>query len=339
MIGYQRFTIWSLHRLISLRTYHGTVSYQRAHVQPLHHPANAPLPPNGNHGGYRPSYPAQHLTSSATGGSGGGGGIRPMIRHSMSCGNQLDCAVCNGEGDCETCDTGFGDGLSLETQMGPQEIYRSRADSYQSAKSRASYYYSTADSLYKSVAEKQSNGGVGGDGLDEPDSSRVPAQMYGPASRLPALTAPVPDNWTVERGEFIMVHASYQTHISSDCYFAPQSQLDDGIIWLCVIRGGATRQELLKFLLGMSNGTHLSQQGRFIEMIPVTAFRIEPDTAESMGGVGGVVGGVSAAASAVAAAEKQHGHFTVDGERVEYGPIQGEVVQGLAQVMAPIYTT
>lgn len=244
------------------------------------------------------------------------------MKHSMSFGNQLDCIECNGDGDCEACDTGFGDVLSLETHLGMPSpgFYRPRLDSWYSANSRKSAYFSTADSMYQSVAEKLSDTGRV-DGDSQPHS-KVPAQMYGPASRIPALTTPVPTEWTVEQGEFIMVHATYATHISSDCFFAPLSQLNDGLIWLCIIRGGASRQDILRFLLGMSSGTHLLQQSRFIEMIPVTAFRIEPETD-----------------TASLAAEKQHGHFTVDGERVEYGPIQAEVVPGAARVMAPIYTS
>lgn len=362
MIGYQRFTIWSLHRLISLRTYHGTVSYQRINVnvmpttatssstpQPLHlqqqqqqhyHQHQQNQQRNANFSAAFPT--AMHSPTAGLTSTGGVGpsGFRPtLMKHSMSCGNQLDCVECNGDGDCDACDTGFGDVLTLETQQGHPSpgYYRPRLDSWYSATSRKSAYFSTADSMYQSVAEKLSNGDAGG--LDFPDS-KVPAQMYGPASRLPALTAPVPDSWTVERGEFVMVHASYQTHIGSDCHFAPLSQLNDGIIWLCVIRGGATRPELLKFLLGMSNGTHLAQQNRFIEMIPVTAFRIEPDTEPTLSSTQTAMSQSSSSSSpSVAAAEKQHGHFTVDGERVEYGPIQAEIVPGLAQVMAPIYCT
>lgn len=344
MIGYQRFTIWSLHRLISLRTYHGTVSYQRVHQThastSMAHPHNsyaAKSPLSNGIGGAG----HHHHQQSAANSTNSSGGIRPLMKHSMSCGNQLDCDVCHGDGDCDACDTGFGDVLTLETQLGQPSpgYYRPRLDSWYSATSRKSAYYSTADSMYQSVAERLSNGGgdAGVDCVDGPASeSKTPAQMYGPASRLPALTAPVPDGWTVERGEFVMVHASYQTHIGSDCFFAPQSQLNDGLIWLCVIRAGATRPDLLKFLLGMSNGTHLPQQNRFIEMIPVTAFRIEPMEV-GMGGASGTA--TEAAGAATASAEQGHGHFTVDGERVEYGPIQGEVVPGLAQVMAPIYTT
>lgn len=303
MIGYQRFTIWSLHRLISLRTYHGTVSYIRA----------AQLNPMATLNG-------QSITTNSVKPS-----VRPIMKHSMSYGNQLDCTECNGEGDCEACDTGFGDVLSLETHLGMPSpgFYRPRLDSWYSANSRKSAYFSTADSMYQSVAEQLSDGGrFDGDEPDGVHNSKVPSQMYGPASRIPALTTPVPNDWTVEQGEFIMVHATYATHITSDCFFAPLSQLNDGIIWLCIIRGGATRQDLLRFLLGMSNGTHLMQQSRFIEMIPVTAFRIEPETD-----------------TVSLAAEKQHGHFTVDGERVEYGPIQAEIVPGAARVMAPIYNS
>lgn len=297
MLGYQRFTIWSFHRIISLRTYHGTVSYLPAscNVDPQQFVAQQQIQSND-------------LRSNQT--------IRTQLKHSMSCGNQLDCSECNGEGDCETCDTGFGDVLSLETTMGiaAAGTYRPRLDSWYSANSRKSAYFSTADSMYQSVAEKMSS-------CDSDNGEfKVPAQMYGPAPSIPALTTPVPDNWTVEKGEFVMVHASYQTHIGSDCFFAPAAQLNDGVIWLCIIRGGATRQDLLKFLLGLSSGTHVTgTQNEYIKMVPVTAFRIEPL----------VDGG----------GEMNHGHFTVDGERVEYGPIQAEVVPGLARVMAPIYTS
>lgn len=65
---------------------------------------------------------------------------------------------------------------------------------------------------------------------------------------------------------------------------------------------------VFQFLLGLSNGTHLTRSG--IDMIPVKAFRIEPE-------------------------EGIHGHITVDGERVDYGPIQAEIFSSLVSVMSP----
>jgi len=44
----------------------------------------------------------------------------------------------------------------------------------------------------------------------------------------------------------VLVHASYQTHLGSDCLFAPNSKLADGIIWLLVVRAGISRGELLQ---------------------------------------------------------------------------------------------
>lgn len=109
-------------------------------------------------------------------------------------------------------------------------------------------------------------------------------------------------------GEFVMVHAAYQSHLGQDCFFAPRAKLADSVIWLLIARAGMTRPNLLQFLLGLSTGTHLACSG--VEMIPVKAFRIEP--AESTGG-----------------------HMIVDGEEVDYGPLQAEVFPSLANVMSP----
>jgi hypothetical protein len=46
-----------------------------------------------------------------------------------------------------------------------------------------------------------------------------------------------------------MLHASYQSHIGTDGYIAPDARPDDGIIWLLVIRAGASRSQLLQVVL------------------------------------------------------------------------------------------
>lgn len=62
--------------------------------------------------------------------------------------------------------------------------------------------------------------------------------------------------------------------------------------------------------MGLSNGSHITRSG--IDMIPVKAFRIEPE-------------------------EGVNGYITVDGERVDYGPLQAEIFPSLATVMSPWY--
>lgn len=275
-LGHQRFTIWSIHRIISLRTYRGTLSY----------------------------LPATHLTgdrqSQSTYQPGSG------LKHSMSYNTALDCPDCNGEGDCEMCDHTFADVLSLETNSINPSTYRSRADTWYSANSRKSAYFSATESVYQSVNDK-----ISGYESDV-EQLNYSVQMYGPASTLPALTTPVPETWTSETGEFVMVHAVYESHISSECMFAPSAKLNDGIIWMLVIRAGVSRQELFKFLLALSSGTHIPTTAHeYIQMIPVTAFRIEPSG--------------------------NQGHYSVDGERVDLGPLQCEVFPGIAKILVPHY--
>ncbi|XP_025155147.1 sphingosine kinase 2 isoform X2 [Harpegnathos saltator] len=188
--------------------------------------------------------------------------------------------------------------LTLETETEK----RHRLDSFYSATSAKSTYFSTGSvSSYHSV--------------DDNDSAEIGAEnicnsqiMYGPSSTLPALTTQLSNCWTQIQGEFVMVHAAYQSHLGQDYFFAPRARLADGIIWLLIVKAGITRANLLHFLLGLSSGTHVMCAG--VDMIPVKAFRIEP-------------------------MEGTSGHITVDGEEVDYGPLQAEIFPSLATVMVP----
>lgn len=276
-----------MHRLISLRTYKGRVSYRPTAAAAVH---------------------TYHLQQEKHNGQNNG---RPSIlRHSKSCNTTLACADCKGVGNdndddehvCDACDMDFGEVLSLETGGTIDSDFRPRLDSWYSVGSKRSAYFSTNESLYKSVHDGESSSvNMNGD-------EHCP--MFGPPPTIPAITAAIPEEWTVLEGDFVMVHAAYQTHLGTDCYFATSSKLNDGIIWLCVIRGGISRGQLLSFLLNLSSGTHIPEDNEYIKMISCTAFRIEP-----LG--------------------DQVGYLTVDGERVEYGPIQGEMFEGLVNVVVP----
>ncbi|XP_063925407.1 sphingosine kinase 2 [Zophobas morio] len=242
MLGGQRFTVWSVARLIGLRSYSGRLWYL---------PANVPL---------------------------------VQAKPELNPGSSLDLPT----------------EVHLETQTG-----RQRLDSWYSAASRRSAYFSATGSSYQSTTD---SGGGGDNPGGDPDKPR----MYGPGSQLPCLTQPLPATWKCMEGRFVMVHASYQTHLGEDCLFAPDAKLNDGTIWLLIVHGGTTRTQLLHFLLGLSTGAHAAMvtQGGPIELIAVNAFRIEPDM-------------------------REQGYITVDGEHVEYGPIQAEIFPELARVMVP----
>lgn len=75
--------------------------------------------------------------------------------------------------------------------------------------------------------------------------------------------------------DFIMVYCVKQPWVTSSMVIAPLAQLDDGIMWLILIRRGQmTRLRMLKIMLGFQNGNHVNEPG--VEMYPVTYFKMEP---------------------------------------------------------------
>ncbi|XP_075978581.1 sphingosine kinase 1-like [Anticarsia gemmatalis] len=173
-----------------------------------------------------------------------------------------------------------------------------RVDSWYSVNSRRSAFFSTRGSEYHSVTSSGSE-----------MRSPVHACMHGPASHLPSLMSQLPSHWVHEEGEFVMVHVSYQPYIGEDFLFAPRSQLSDGVIWMLIIKAGISRSQLLSFLLGVGQGAHVDMTNEFIKMVPVSAFRIVP--------------------------EGSNGYLTVDGELVEYGPIQAEIFPNIVNLLVP----
>ncbi|XP_077267256.1 sphingosine kinase 2 [Temnothorax americanus] len=289
-IGGQRFTVWSVARLIGLRSYKGKVSYLPCDKVP-------PTENMENGNVYHKDYVAKNILS-----------------HSRSYGDELDrcCAKPESEPkgfyntfgesshDLNGCDDNdvITENLNLETE----NERRHRLDSFYSATSAKSTYFSTGSvSSYHSMEDNDSTE-IG------PENICNNQVMYGPSSTLPALTTQLSNCWTTVQGEFIMVHAAYQTHLGQDYFFAPRATLEDGIIWLLIAKAGITRASLVQFLLGLSSGTHVTCPG--VDMIPVKAFRIEP-------------------------MEGTSGHITVDGEEVDYGPLQAEIFSSLASVMTP----
>ncbi|XP_059471901.1 sphingosine kinase 2-like isoform X2 [Neocloeon triangulifer] len=301
-IGGQRFTVWSLARLVGLRTYRGRLSYC---IAPGYRSAgNGPLlrrstseneainnmsngTTNGFNGNYRSQSCHEDLSAPLSLPIDKSPALRKRLNSTASSISE-EFSVLEYEMDGEVL------GETAAPDNNNPNGSRLRLDSFYSAKSRSSAFYSVAASSYHS--------------LTLPDEqSPDPICMYGPASKLPSLTQPVPSNWTVIEGEFVMVHASYQSHIGADGYIAPDARPDDGVIWLVVIRAGASRSQLLQFLLGLSSGSHIHMP--IVEMIPVTAFRLEPENVKSTG------------------------HITVDGELVDYGPIQAEVMPGMSRIL------
>lgn len=127
-----------------------------------------------------------------------------------------------------------------------------------------------------------------------------------PTPLLPKHTEPVPNDWVTIEDDFIGVAAVYQSHLSTDFYAAPESKLDDGVIYLTFIRAPMSRGRLTQLFLSMENGSYLQCEGQ--ELVKVKAFRLEP--------------------------LESNGTISVDGEKVDYGPIQAQVLPSMARILA-----
>lgn len=127
-------------------------------------------------------------------------------------------------------------------------------------------------------------------------------------SLLPGLDQPVPESWTVVKEEdFVLVLAIYQSHLAEDLWMAPGATTDDGLIHLFYVTAGISRPALLRLFLAMEKGAHLACGCPHLVYEKVRALRLEPASPQ--------------------------GVITVDGEAVDYGPVQAQVHPGLARLI------
>ena len=114
------------------------------------------------------------------------------------------------------------------------------------------------------------------------------------------------DGWNVIEDKFVMVMVLSKPWLAKDVYMAPQFKgLDDGVMWLIMIRHGISRDRMLQLMMSFSDGGHI--QFPEVEMIPVTAVRLEPKV--------------------------ESGVMMVDGEQIEHGPIQAEVLPSFSNIV------
>lgn len=143
----------------------------------------------------------------------------------------------------------------------------------------------------------------------KPNWSNEPPTQGPDDSLLVPLDQPVPEHWTIVKEEdFVLVMAVYQSHLAEDLIAAPASRLEDGIIHLIYVKAGISRQALLCLFLAMEKGTHLSTNCPFVVYVKVRALRLVPYSPK--------------------------GTITVDGELVEYGPVQAQIYGRLARIIA-----
>lgn len=130
-----------------------------------------------------------------------------------------------------------------------------------------------------------------------------------PTADIPLHPTPDPaanqeNKWRAIEDEFILFWAMNVTWATYDIKAAPDAQLSDGAMDVLVVRRGVSKLELLSALLKSAKGKHIFLPS--VEYYKVCSFRLEPLTSR--------------------------GILAVDGEPVDYSPIQLQVYKGMARV-------
>ncbi|XP_052070628.1 sphingosine kinase 1-like [Mytilus californianus] len=144
------------------------------------------------------------------------------------------------------------------------------------------------------------------DSVDETISMITESADPVPSPLLSPLDEDVPNTWTTVEDDFVTALAIYLPYLGPDNLVSPDSKLNDGCINLMLVRKGVSKNELLNIFLQFTTGEHINSPA--FEVIKCLAFRLVPLT--------------------------EKGNIMVDGERIDYGPIQGQILPGLARIMA-----
>ncbi|KAJ1131255.1 hypothetical protein NDU88_009594 [Pleurodeles waltl] len=266
-MGSARFTVGTMVRLASLRTYRGRLSYLPVTESHLHRSISRSitLAPNGSLSSFQRS---------------------PLHR------------TISDMGLCEERNVLFKRGSSiLDTNELPSFDASPSPSPLNALQSSSFPFDSVPDDL---APQNHVLHGVG-----EPSPVR---HMHGPPDDLLVpLSQPVPKNWVTVEGDFILMLALYQSHLGADLFTAPSAYFNDGLIHLFFVKAGITRAALVRLFLAMEKGTHFQLDCPHLHQFHVRAFRLEPLT--------------------------RKGTLTVDGERVEYGPIQAQIHGSLSNLI------
>lgn len=168
----------------------------------------------------------------------------------------------------------------------------------------------------KSIKVNRLNGSSGDETTTETsDDSHHGFKYLAPIDQPLSVTGP---NWVSIEENFVLFLVVYLPLIAPDFIAVPDCKLADGYMHIIFIREGITRAQLLALMQKTDRGEHMSSE--FVEYVRIKAFRLEPLTFDTA---------------------SQHGHsnyqsdgiMMIDGERVPYGPVQGEIMPSAANLL------
>jgi sphingosine kinase len=117
---------------------------------------------------------------------------------------------------------------------------------------------------------------------------------------------PLSEDWVSVADDFVMLWVCQTSHAAEDMFTSPASRLSDGKFTILVLRNRISRLELLGMFLAIENGTHIAHPA--LEVYEAAAYRLVPGTTSGM--------------------------YSLDGEVIEYGPVQGVIEAGMARIIS-----
>ena len=164
-----------------------------------------------------------------------------------------------------------------------------------------------SDAVHEDIGEASTSGGA-----ESCLDNKSTTQRQAPLPRtdlLVPLTEPVPDTWVTKEGNFHLCGAALRPAIAFPllgCFVDTSIPFEAGSLRLMWTGEEFSRSTATKIISGSPEVT-TNDESKFVR-VNVKAFRLEPETAP--------------------------GNMTVDGDLVTYGPMQGQVHQGLIHVMS-----
>ena len=111
---------------------------------------------------------------------------------------------------------------------------------------------------------------------------------------------------TVDEDDFVLVQCVTKPWMAETLLVAPGFRsFNDGHICLVLIRKGVSRKSMFSWFLYQDKGYHVDMP--YVSIVPVTWVRIEPAT--------------------------KHGNMTIDGEVVDFGSVEAEILHSAGNVM------
>lgn len=249
------------------------------------------------------------VTTTVTG--GGGGGVQPLIMHPNAQEHHAFLTLM----------WGMLADIDLESEwlrcLGEARLYVYAVKAIVAKKTyrgrvslklvRSWSTYTTEGSFYEHRVNQLRSSDVGGSGAKK---SAKKANGGGREEHVDA------DGWLHLEDAFVSVNVFQVSHIATSTHVCPGKKLDEGLFLVVLVNSAIPRWSLIHMLLTADDGGLMSNP--HVRVFRCSAYQLQPlfDRTNARG-----------------KPEKVRGAFSLDGERIPYGTVQGEILPNAGRIM------